>query len=245
MRLWFLITVCLLLANCSLLIGTDEINEPNLLDIKHLELGLENSKSDSFRKRVRDLALEEWAFFGKQIIENGSIVDKGYKETDEGYWQRVSLYWREGTKQNLTGKDTDWPWSAAFISWVMLKAGAESNFVYSIRHSDYIIDAISNKSKNKVNSSFLGFRLNEYPPQIGDLVCFGRRFYVTYYTPGPYPSHCDIVVDKNDSQISVVGGNVEDSITLRKLDIDSNGILIDDSEKWFVVIKNNLTLGEK
>lgn len=239
-----LITACLLMSNCSLATDHENLIQDDLLVLKEIEAKLEESEGYSFSQRVRDLALQEWSFFGKQVIKNRSILREGRKESEEGYWQRVSVYWNEGTNQDLTGKDTDWPWSAAFMSWIMFKAGAGENFTYSIRHSDYITDAISNRKNNLTNSHFLGFRINEYSPLIGDLVCYGRKDYINYDTPGPYPSHCDIVIDKHDQYISVIGGNVGDSVTLKILDVDNNGILIDDSERWFVVIKNNLSLEE-
>ena len=121
----------------------------------------------------------------------------------------------------------------------MKKAGAGNQFSYSIRHSDYITKSIKNRKSNNINSAFIGYKLDEYSPTIGDLVCYARQDNVDYDKKGKYKSHCDIVVDIQDDRIEVVGGNVKDSVTKKILRIDSDGRLSDTSEKWFVVIKNN------
>ena len=85
------------------------------------------------------IANEEWNFFGNQEIDiNGKLIRRGRTETDEGFWQRVGMYWMDGTGKNLTGKNDDYPWSAAFISFVLRKAGAGDRFRYSAQHSVYI-----------------------------------------------------------------------------------------------------------
>src|SRR5262245_6935416 len=89
------------------------------------------------------LARQEWEFFGRQEVDrDGHLLRRGRKETDEGFWQRVGVYWLEGTGQHLTGKNSDFPWSATFMSFVMRKAGAGERFKYSAQHSVYIRAAI-------------------------------------------------------------------------------------------------------
>ncbi len=62
------------------------------------------------------LAYAEWEFFGRQEFDiDGNKIREGMDEAEEGFWQRVGLYWREGTGKNFTGRDDDIPWSAAFI----------------------------------------------------------------------------------------------------------------------------------
>ena len=71
--------------------------------------------------RMVQIARQEWEFFGKQTIgKDGKISHPGHKEADEGYWQRVGVYWRNGVFENFTGKDTDEAWSAAFMSTISI-----------------------------------------------------------------------------------------------------------------------------
>jgi hypothetical protein len=34
--------------------------------------------------------------FGEQIMQIDTLVKRGHSEGDEGYWQRVVQYWKEG-----------------------------------------------------------------------------------------------------------------------------------------------------
>lgn len=188
--------------------------------------------------------LEEWDYFHNQTIDsNGAVVKRGMKETDEGYWQRVGKYWFEGTGRTLTGKNTDFPWSATFISFMIKKSGAGERFKYSELHSTYIRWATTNRLKNKKDNYFYAFDIAEYAPKVGDLVCYTREPGVSYYEqPDWYKSHSDIVieVDSNSNEIKVIGGNVSNSVTLKHLKIDDRGILVDEHNKWFAVIENKL-----
>ena len=72
----------------------------------------------SFVLTLVENCIEEWNYFRNQTInQDGRVTKEGMKETDEGYWQRVGIYWLEGTGRELSGRNTDYPWSAAFISY--------------------------------------------------------------------------------------------------------------------------------
>jgi phage replication-related protein YjqB (UPF0714/DUF867 family) len=190
------------------------------------------SETRSFKQKVKEIAEQEWEFF-----------DRGQKkEYEHGYYQRVGDYWREGVGiTDRDGRDTQYRWSAAFVSWVMKKAGAGDLFKYSSRHSIYIRDAIQKRKNNDCNAAFKGYKLNEVIPQVGDLVCFssgedaGR---VDYDTTTDYRAHCDIVVATQSGQIDVIGGNIRESVFQKTLQADSQGYLIDTTKPWFVVIQN-------
>jgi phage replication-related protein YjqB (UPF0714/DUF867 family) len=192
------------------------------------------SRTTSFKQRVKKIAEREWEFF-----------DRGNKKEDEeGAWQRVGDYWRDGVGINdRDGRDRQYRWSAAFVSWVMKNAGAGNHFNYSSRHSVYIRDAIQKRKNNDNSTAFKGYRLNEVAPQIGDLVCASSgedAGKVDYDTTTDYRAHCDIVIAIKQGEIDVIGGNVGDSVSKRTLKVDSQGTLIDTSRPWFVVIKNQL-----
>jgi hypothetical protein len=192
--------------------------------------------------KIIELARQEWDFFGKQEFDlQGRTIRRGRKETDEGFWQHVGVYWLEGTGKHLTGKNDDFPWSATFVSFVMRKAGAGDRFKYSAQHSVYIRAAIVAKTKTKTAAGMWGFRLSERAPEPGDLICYAREPGVGYDTPSAdYKSHADIVVARHDDEIEVIGGNVGNSVTLKHLAVDDDGLLIDPQFEWFAVLQNRL-----
>ncbi|MCY7277601.1 MAG: DUF2272 domain-containing protein [Phormidesmis sp. CAN_BIN44] len=170
----------------------------------------------------------------------------GRKESAE--WRRVVIYWREGV--GVTWIDTQQevikvPWSAAFVSYVMRKAGAGNQFVYSANHRDYILDAIKKRKDGKTTAPFVGYRLSEAAPLPGDLVCAsragdaGRVTFDNALTYGRFSSHCDIVVAKRTTAIDVIGGNVSDSVTRATITL-VNG-RVPSTNNRFVLIRNNAT----
>ena len=191
--------------------------------------------------RVVSVAKYEWQGWGEPVIQkNGKQTRKGGFEADGGYSERVGKYWREGTGKRYDGNDRKVPWSSAFISWIMKKAGAGKDFVYSSAHTNYIRDSISNRKKGKTNEAFVGYRLNEVAPKVGDLVCYARENGVTYDTTRSYYSHCDLVVKKKKNEIEVIGGNVNDAVTKKILSTNDDGLLTDNKYSWFTVIKTNI-----
>lgn len=193
------------------------------------------------RFRVSSLAQKEWRGWGSPTINiDGSIESKGGFEANRGFSDRIAEYWRVGTGQSFKGTDRDVAWSSAFISYLMKMAGAGEKFSYSPSHSTYITDSIENRKQGKFKDNFVGYKVNEISPDVGDLVCYSRQSGVGYDTKSPYKSHCDIVVSKKQNQIEVIGGNVNNSVTKKILRTDDKGRLIDNKYNWFSVIKTNL-----
>jgi len=181
----------------------------------------------NFRNNLSKLAIDEWKLWN---------LPTKVKEGNSKTIQRLRDYYNKGA--NVNGSDSYYintSWSAAFISYIMRMAGAGKNFRYSLSHSDYIVNSINNRKKNK--GAFKGYKPNEVNVEIGDLVCYPRQNGVNYDTQGNYFSHCDIVTKINDDKAEVIGGNVSDSVT-KKIYKLNNGKIIDD--KIFVIIKNNL-----
>ena len=192
--------------------------------------------------RMLQIARQEWEFFGKQTIgKEGKIANPGHKESEDGYSQRVGVYWRNGVFANFTGKDTDEAWSAAFISYVMREAGLGQRFNYSDWHAHYINQAIDGRKNHDPVCAFYGYRLSERAPRVGDLVCYRRAPGITFdERPETYPSHTDLVVAVRPGEIDVIGGNVQDSVTMKTLATDAQGLLIDSNQQWFAVLGNRL-----
>jgi hypothetical protein len=187
-----------------------------------------------------------------RIAEGEHRLWGGRKEDAE--WGRAVIYWREGvgrTDINTKQKVINVPWSAAFVSYVMKKAGAGNQFVYSSAHYDYIVDAIRKRRDGRTTAPFVGYRLSETIPLTGDLVCASRAGdagRVTYDSALTYrnsagerffSSHCDVVVAKRPTAIDVIGGNVSESVTRATISL-VNGRVPSTSNR-FVLIRNNAT----
>ena len=194
-----------------------------------------------------DLAVQEWEHWGRQTLRSNRRVkrQKGepkiHFEKDSGYAERVGEFWAVVNNEKWTGK-TNEPWSAAFVSWVMQEAGAGKAFRYSGAHSVYIRAAIANRKAGKLDAGFVGYRIEEMAPRLGDLVCYSReeKQTATYDSVKHYPSHCDVVVATGEDEIEVIGGNVQDSVSKKILAVDREGLVADQGYRWFAVIRTNL-----
>lgn len=204
--------------------------------------------ANGFADRLRGVAEGQWNFFGQQTYDvTGYAVRVGHKEGEDGFFQRVGEYWVVGTDTHgIDGRDHGVPWSAAFISWSMRQAGAENRFRYSTQHSVYISQAIRDHLNSRTNAGYWGWRLNEQSPSIGDLVCWARQDGVDFdnQNDGNYKGHCDIVVQKSDGLVFVIGGNVGDSVTKRPLRLTQGGLLapvVQGGETLFALMQNRIS----
>ena len=163
-------------------------------------------------------------------------------------WERVLAYWRESgalallpfhhySQQCLPTTHTyqrpicrlftiDTAWSAAFVSYVMVQAEVPT-FRVSPRHFDYMRAAWQQQGV---------YRLHD-PAQTaltqGDMLCYvrgrdaiqGYRGLVEYFAQHDewLPAHCDIVVATQPNEVWLVGGNVANTVALRKLPLDKQG----------------------
>ncbi len=192
-------------------------------------------------ERAVTISQQEWERFGRQTMDkNGEVVREGGKEYEDGFSERVGEYWQQGVDLPYSGKDTEVPWSAAFISWLHKEAGFGERFRYSPLHATYIRDSILARKSEDPDAAYWGYRLSERAPQVGDLVGYARQGGITFdYQPSRYFSHTDLVVAVRPNEIDVIGGNVRDSVTLKTLSTDEQGLLIDKNQRWFVVMAPN------
>jgi hypothetical protein len=85
-------------------------------------------------------------------------------------------------------------------------------------------------------------------PMPGDLICHGRgsgrdmRF--VSLPASRFPSHCAIVVDVTPASLTVIGGNVDDAVTMTHVPTTADGhlagadgVVVDQRYPWFVVIR--------
>ena len=142
----------------------------------------------------------------------------------------------------------DAPWSAAFISWIAQRAGLGADeFVFSEAHADYAgaawragLDEAANRS---TRYAMRACDLMRTPPRVGDLVCQARGTgsgYDTFERIGEVlaqrptggealPMHCDVVVGVDATGFDTIGGNVIQSVTLRRLAFAPGTRLLDRS----------------
>src|SRR5262249_23959502 len=146
-------------------------------------------------------------------------------------------------------QDGSYAWSAAFVSYVVRIAGAGARFPYSASHSDYIDIAARMAAGSVTGWLVIAERPATYAPRPGDLLCLGRgRANGLRYDDlpaGHFPGHCDIVVETVvPGQISVIGGNMDDAVTLKHVPVTSDGRLatpdgqvLDTRYPWMVVLR--------
>jgi Uncharacterized protein conserved in bacteria (DUF2272) len=221
------------------------------------------------RKAAVAIAMREWRLFGEPFDDTapGRLpqADFGFPERREGLWQRVGEYWWLGLGyrnpfHTATGKhdphgvvfppghDGLYAWSAAFISYVMRIAGAGDRFPYSEASSHYMNEARRASLGRSPRRAVWAERPEAYAPQAGDLICFGRHenrgLLFEDLPAGHFLSHCDMVAKVVPGKLWVIGGNVDDAVSLKHVPITPEGKIatadgkpLDTRYPWCVVIK--------
>jgi hypothetical protein len=197
------------------------------------------------RESIVAAAVAEWEWFGKQEVDvTGQKSAPGKQEDSDDGSERVALYWREGAGElGITGKDRNQYWSAAFISYVMFKAGAGALFRRSDHHQEYIYAAMMAAKEKRNDYGYWGARLEDHPPELGDLICAWREEKITFedaQKPGSYASHCDLVVDKTETTVTVIGGNVSQSVTKRTFRLENGKVTPDTYPRTFAILENRM-----
>lgn len=142
----------------------------------------------------------------------------------------------------------DTPWSAAFISYLMKNAGFPAGeFAFSDSHADYVraaLDASAAEAAGQpATHAFRACDVATTRPRAGDLLCATRastagtvRFdalasAMAARAPGQaFPMHCDLVVrsdEGGDAKMESIGGNVVNSVTLRRMTLNARKVLSD------------------
>ena len=159
---------------------------------------------------------------------------------------------REGA---LRGAVLDTAWSAAFVSYVIRRAGVASTaFQFSNAHRAYIYDAFAASAAEMTNEagerSYRACPVTTRP-RPGDLICFQREpsmagvsdEYVRERIRGELASnsttrsvrraHCDVVayVDAPARKVYSIGGNILQSVTARKMNLHSRRLQFSVSQK--------------
>ena len=180
------------------------------------------------RRRIVDVAVQEWAFFGFRIADQTDTSQgrrrrgprPGAQEASRvaasiaGYWavtpEGTWIVERQNNRWNgARGIGARWnaPWSAAFVSWVMCEGGlsGSSRFQRAVAHHTYIDQAIRARDGRAPQAAFEAYDAGEAAIEPGDLVCSSRR--PAYRTLAERRrqmgvgarSHCDVVVSVDEA----------------------------------------------
>ena len=128
----------------------------------------------------------------------------------------------------------DAPWSAAFISYLMDKAGLDAQqFRFASAHWRYVQSAL----QQPAGYAYRACDPRTTVPAVGDLLCYSRgapllkdfsAWRTAVLQPGfSAPSHCEVVVEVDTAakKIETVGGNVVQSVARRKLRLNQANLL--------------------
>jgi hypothetical protein len=205
------------------------------------------------RRRIVEVAVQEWAFFGFSVVDQTGPPNpeesarprrpRRWLSSEESSRMAPSIagYWAatpQGTwivdEQNEAWNGPDgvaarwrYPWSAAFVSWVMCEAGLveSAQFQRAVAHHVYIDQAIRARDGAATRPAFWAYDGGETRIEPGDMLCSSRR--PTYRAIAERRqqmgqgarTHCDIVVrvDEAGGPILAIGGNVRGRVSLKML----------------------------
>lgn len=189
--------------------------------------------------RAVNVALTEMETFARH---NGTIVT----ETQSPLRQRVLEYFRFVDRPDIVDTASE-PWSAAFISFVMDRAGAsQAQFPKSQNHTKYILAGLANRMANRLDAPVVYFDTDEIVPRVGDLIGFSRTSKVKdradiepflHLPPKDqfFPSHTNLVIDVSPGSVTAIGGNVSQTIKTATAKTDSDGKIVPSDEHFFVL----------
>jgi hypothetical protein len=153
-----------------------------------------------------------------------------YSESDPELSAQNKRYWQD-LGFDFPGVKT--AWSAVFVSWCVKKAGATGKeFAFAAAHAKFVKAAIQNALKGV--GVFRGLQIDQYAPQVGDIVQnnrSGNKFtYDFARTHSAYESHSAIVVevgvDHDGQYLMTIGGNESDSVRRKRIRLNNKGLII-------------------
>jgi hypothetical protein len=175
----------------------------------------------------------------------------GRQESDLSVWARVARYWDRVDAGHaadvrraaaLAGQPELYPawrrpWSAAFISWVMARAG-ETSFTGSPSHSTYLHSMWLRRPDRLIP-------IEQYAPAPGDLVCAARDAPIggaeflqrLQDWSGHFDAHCDVVVQVEAGRAILIGGNVRNTAAATVTPIRDGRLVRTAARPWAVAMR--------
>lgn len=185
-----------------------------------------------YTQRVADLARSQY-----QKHHLSSEDDPLLESQIRSYWEDIGF--------TFPGVKT--PWSAVFVSWIIRTAGAgTTEFKASNAHSRFVFWAIDNL-KNNVGC-FHAHRLDEYAPQVGDIIHNNRGGQKIDYdfaaAHESYESHSAVVVEIGSDQTGdyaiTVGGNEGDTVGRKRVALHPDGTIMQRAPNPYICVIQNL-----
>ena len=163
--------------------------EPGAMTIRRTSC--RTAPMNEIRRRIVDLAVQEWAFFGFIVVDQTTVEASGPGQPRRRRRRRpgpaesarvagsIAGYWTVTPQGGwiLDAQDDAWrgprgvasrwryPWSAAFVSWVMCEAGLgdASLFQRAVAHHVYIDQAIRARGADTPAAAFAAYDVGEAP----------------------------------------------------------------------------------
>jgi len=238
---------CLLLASC----GTHPLQGGPHERPSSPSPGQDQAAAAPSIARLIAIARQEWEFFGGQRVvlegDEESIPHVGaWEDEDDLRSERIRGYWQAAGEPDLSGRDCEQAWSAAFLVWLMRSAGvAESEFPTVVSHRAYLAKFLAETGP----ALFVPHPIAEYRPRPGDLICAIRENGVqTAADELPRPAelanaklHCDLVTAVEGTRLQAIGGNVRNSVSLTRLALSPAGLLQPAARRrWFLILENRM-----
>jgi hypothetical protein len=189
-----------------------------------------------------------------EAVPEGPGVIRRHQQAYDEMMSGLMVWQVEGAPQPALPSISIWAhpaWSAAFVSYVMQRAGVPGYvFPPAAAHSTYIDALLFSWSGNPDGAAFRPHDPSEYTPVPGDLICADRsrsplyRWQDKLAEAGSFrPMHCDVVVASGGGLVQAIGGNVLDAVVLRRFPTDPDGRALPppwDKPPFFVVFENRL-----
>lgn len=169
-----------------------------------------------------------------------------FRETDPPLENHIRQYCRDlrfGQFDNIQS----FQWSATFISWCFLQAGAtDSEFHFSEAHAVFVHHAIQNAEAG--TGVFRGWPISDYAPQLGDLIHgnqpHGTVTFEYARTHSEYHSHSAIIVDlivENGVRYAVtIGGNESQTVGMHHVELTADGKVKQKTNLPYISVVQNL-----
>ena len=157
---------------------------------------------------------------------------------------QIQKYW---TDLGLVFPGVATPWSAVFVSWCVKQAGATpGQFRFSSAHSQFVHFAIQNAQNG--TGMFHGRKVSGYAPKVGDILQnnrAGNNFDFAHAAANTaYASHSAIVmevgIDNVGRYLRTIGGNEADSVGLKEVRLNANGVVRNGNGLYISVIETLL-----
>lgn len=184
---------------------------------------------------------------GRKVISIPGLLDdpnaSGYDETSlrellgepHGRNEEINAALRQAA---VRAAMNDSPWSAAFISHIMDRAGlSDAQFRYASAHWRFIQRAFD--GDNDADYAYRARDPRKTTPKPGDLLCYARggsplKSFDEWRSAVKRPwfstgSHCEVVVRVNldSAKLETIGGNILHSVARRQLKLNEAGVLSD------------------